>query len=53
MIEKEFRRTLIASRGDWWAFVDRPLSASILAIAAIVLIAPLIGFLWRRLRQPA
>ncbi len=53
LIEKEFRRTLIASRGDWWAFVDRPLSASILAIAAIVLIAPLIGFLWRRLRQPA
>ena len=53
LIEKEFRRTLIASRGDWWAFVDRPLSASILAISAIILIAPLIGFLWRRLRRRA
>ena len=53
LIEKEFRRTLIASRGDWWAFVDRPLSASILAVSALILIAPLIGFLWRRLCRPA
>ncbi len=54
LIEKEFRRTLIASRGDWWVFVDRPLSASILAVSAIILVAPLIGYAWRRLRaQPA
>ena len=54
LIEKEFRRTLIASRGDWWVFVDRPLSASILAVSALILLAPLIGYAWRRLRaQPA
>lgn len=54
LLEKEFRRALIGSRGDWWVFVDRPLSATILAISAIVLVAPLIGYAWRRLRaQPA
>ena len=40
LLEKEFRRALIGSRGDWWVFVDRPLSATILAISAIVLVAP-------------
>lgn len=54
LLEKEFRCALIGSRGDWWVLVDRPLSATILAISAIVLVAPLIGYAWRRLRaQPA
>jgi len=54
LLEKEFRRALIGSRGDWWVFVDRPLSATILAVAALVLVAPLIGYAWRRLRaRPA
>ncbi|MBL8689729.1 MAG: tripartite tricarboxylate transporter permease [Rhodospirillaceae bacterium] len=54
LLEKEFRRALIGSRGDWWVFVDRPLSATILATSAIVLVAPLIGYAWRRLRaRPA
>ena len=53
LLEKEFRRALIGSRGDWWVFVDRPLSATILAISAIVLVAPLIGYAWRRLRAQA
>jgi TctA family transporter len=37
MMEEYLRRALLISRGDWSVFVTRPLSASLLAIAAILL----------------
>jgi TctA family transporter len=38
MMEEYLRRALLLSRGDWTVFVTRPLSASLLA-AAVVLLA--------------
>ncbi|MBT9549290.1 MAG: tripartite tricarboxylate transporter permease [Hydrogenophaga sp.] len=37
MMEEYLRRALLISRGDWSVFVTRPLSASLLAVAAILL----------------
>ncbi|MDO8279185.1 MAG: tripartite tricarboxylate transporter permease, partial [Burkholderiaceae bacterium] len=37
MMEENLRRALLLSRGDWSVFVTRPLSASLLAVAALML----------------
>jgi TctA family transporter len=37
-MEENFRRALLLSRGDFTTFVTRPLSASLLAVAAILVI---------------
>ena len=37
MMEEHLRRALLISRGDWSVFVTRPLSASLLAVAAMLL----------------
>ena len=42
MMEENLRRALLLSRGDWSVFVTRPLSASLLAVAAILLIIVLL-----------
>ena len=36
MMEENLRRALLLSRGDWMTFVNRPLSASLLVAAAIL-----------------
>ena len=41
MMEENLRRTLLLSRGDWGIFVSRPLSATLLAMAALLLIVVL------------
>jgi TctA family transporter len=38
MMEENFRRALLLSRGDYTTFVTRPLSASLLAAAAVLLV---------------
>ena len=38
MMEEYLRRALLISRGDWSVFVTRPISASLLAVAALLLI---------------
>ncbi|MBU3739376.1 MAG: tripartite tricarboxylate transporter permease [Rhodoferax sp.] len=48
MAEQSMRQALTISQGDWSTFVSRPLSASLLAIAALLLLAPP---LWRWLRN--
>lgn len=49
MAEQQFRRTLAISQGDLSVFLDRPISATLLGLAATVLIAvPLVSFLQRR-----
>ncbi|WP_137918412.1 tripartite tricarboxylate transporter permease [Hydrogenophaga sp. 2FB] len=42
MMEEYLRRALLISRGDWSVLVTRPLSASLLAIAAALLIVVLL-----------
>lgn len=47
LIETQFLRALVGSRGDWLVFVNRPITAIILALAVLILLAPLIGRFWR------
>jgi len=42
------RQALTISMGEWSTFVTRPLSASLLAVAALLLIGPP---LWRQLKK--
>ncbi|NBO14160.1 MAG: tripartite tricarboxylate transporter permease [Betaproteobacteria bacterium] len=49
MAEQSMRQALTISMGDWTTFVTRPLSATLLGIAAALLLAPA---LWRRLGRP-
>ena len=37
MMEEYLRRALLISRGDWSVFVDRPISASLLAVAVVLM----------------
>jgi len=48
MAEQSMRQALTISMGDWSTFVTRPLSASLLGIAALLIVAPV---LWRRWRK--
>jgi putative tricarboxylic transport membrane protein len=38
MAEQSLRQALIISQGDWSAFVTRPISASLLFIAVLLLV---------------
>lgn len=38
MMEENFRRALLLSRGDFTTFVTRPLSATLLVIAVILVL---------------
>ena len=38
MMEENFRRALLLSRGNYGTFIDRPLSASLLAVALVLVI---------------
>jgi TctA family transporter len=42
MMEENLRRALLLSRGDWSVFVTRPISASFLVLAVILLIIVLL-----------
>lgn len=42
MFEEYLRRSLMISRGDWMYFLDKPISATFLAIAAILVIASIV-----------
>ncbi|SEO01120.1 putative tricarboxylic transport membrane protein [Pseudorhodobacter antarcticus] len=47
LMEENLRRTLILSRGSWSVFVERPISATILALIIMVMLLPIIAH-WRR-----
>lgn len=38
LIEEHFKRALLVSRGDMMIFVDRPISATLLSIAGLLLV---------------
>ena len=46
------RRALQISGGDWTTFLTKPISASLLAIAAISILTPIAVWLLRR-RRPS
>ena len=50
LAEQEFRRAMTISNGDWSVFATQPLSASLLALAALALAGPV---LWRLRRGSA
>jgi TctA family transporter len=52
MMEEYLRRAMLISRGDWSVFVTRPLSASLLAIAAILLTVVLLPSI-KKIREEA
>ena len=48
MLENNLRKSLILSRGDFWTFLERPISAVCLVLAALILLTPLLPALARR-----
>ena len=48
LAEQEFRRAMTISNGDWSVFLTHPLSAALLALAAIALAGPFAWRLWQR-----
>ncbi|MDO8249983.1 MAG: tripartite tricarboxylate transporter permease [Rhodoferax sp.] len=48
MMEENLRRALLLSRGDWSVFVTRGLSASLLAVAALLLLIVLLPSIKRK-----
>ena len=42
MLEENFRRALIISRGSWWVFIERPICAGFLAVSCLFLVAVLL-----------
>ncbi len=51
LMEKSFRQTLIAEQGNVMAFVERPLSATFIAISAVFFLLPLLKHLHRFSRR--
>ena len=42
LLENNLRKSLILSRGDFWIFLERPISLACLTLAALILVAPLL-----------
>lgn len=50
LMERSFRQTLISEQGNVLAFVERPLSATFIALSVIFFLLPLLNVLRRRMR---
>jgi putative tricarboxylic transport membrane protein len=48
MLENNLRKSLILSHGEFWIFLERPISAVCLALAVVALLAPLLPALAKR-----
>jgi putative tricarboxylic transport membrane protein len=53
MLEENFRRALLISRGDFSAFVTRPISGTLLAVIAIFITWQVVKFFLQARRAPA
>ena len=53
MMEEQLRRTMLLSRGDPMVFLERPISATLLAITLAIVVAALISSQRRRRRDKA
>lgn len=50
LLEQNLRQALTISAGDWSVFFTRPIAASLLALAALALVAPRLYAIWSRPR---
>jgi len=48
LMEEHFRRSLVIARGDMSVFIERPISATLLALTLMILAVPLLGGLRAR-----
>ena len=48
LLENNLRKALILSRGDFWTFLERPISATCLVLAALMLLVPLLPSLAKK-----
>jgi len=48
MLEKTLQQSLIGSGGDFMTFVDRPIAASLLIAAGLLMLTPAVKELWKR-----
>ena len=53
LAEQEFRRAMTISQGDVLIFVQKPLSLTLLVIAALAVLGPALWRVARGSRQPA
>jgi putative tricarboxylic transport membrane protein len=51
MMEQSMRQALTISMGEWTTFVTRPLSATLLAVAMLLLVGPAFMRAWRGRRH--
>ena len=51
LMERSFRQTLIAEQGNMMAFVERPISGTFMAIAALFFVLPMLKHVKRLLRR--
>jgi len=52
MLEKTLQQSLIASGGDFMTFLNRPISASLLLAACLLMLTPLGKRIWKKRRLP-
>jgi putative tricarboxylic transport membrane protein len=52
-LEESLRQTLQLARGNFWVFVERPISAALLALTALAVLAPVAQALWAARRSSA
>ncbi|NVK47841.1 MAG: tripartite tricarboxylate transporter permease [Rhodobacteraceae bacterium] len=50
ILEENLRRSLMISRGSWSIFLERPISAVLIAICVVLISLPLLKWAWVRLR---
>jgi TctA family transporter len=53
LMEENLRRSLVISRGDPWVFIERPISAGLLATTVVVVLALIVLPQFRRTRREA
>lgn len=51
IVEENFRRALLLSRGDLLVFLERPISAGFIAASALLIGVQIAAFVWKRMKQ--
>ncbi|MBV6306056.1 tripartite tricarboxylate transporter permease [Candidimonas humi] len=52
MVEENFRRALLLSRGDMSIFITRPISAGFVYASLLLVVVQIISFVWKKCRTP-
>lgn len=51
MLEENFRRAMLLSRGDFMVFIDRPISEVIMGLTALLLLGTIYGGVRQTMRR--